>query len=292
MMPREACQRGPGTYNPLVQPQVYAAGATDRGRVREQNEDHFVVAQMTRAMVIRATSLPQPPAILGEVVRGHLFIVADGMGGHNAGEQASAIAVWTIEDFLLNTLRWFFTLQGDNLLVEFQNALRAADERVIAESQRRPETRGMGTTLTFAYAVEDNLYVVHAGDSRLYVMRGGQLYQITTDHTLVGELLRQHAIDEQTAASHPMRNVITNTVGGDRPGVKAEVHKVKLEAHDAMLLCSDGLTEMVGVPDIAQVLATVADPAAACAQLIERANQAGGNDNITAVVARFQPQQP
>lgn len=265
-----------------------AAGATDRGRVREKNEDQFLVAEMTRAMVIRGCSLPQPPALVGEVVRGHLFIVADGMGGHNAGEQASALAVVTVEDFLLNSLRWFFTLQGDNLLNEFQNALRAADDRVFAESRRYPEMRGMGTTLTFAYAVEDNLYVVHAGDSRLYVQRGGQLYQITNDHTLVGELLRQKAIDEQTAANHPMRNVITNTVGGDRPGVQAEVHKVKLEMQDTMLLCSDGLTEMVPVPDISAVLSTVADPATCCAQLIERANQAGGVDNITAVVARFQ----
>jgi hypothetical protein len=133
-------------------PRVIAAGLTDRGKEREANEDHFVVAQMKRAMVIHATSLPQPPAILAEVVRGHLFVVADGMGGHNAGEQASALAVMTIEDFLLNTLRWFFSLQGDDLLTEFQNALKAADDRIFAEARRRPETRGMGTTLTFAYA--------------------------------------------------------------------------------------------------------------------------------------------
>jgi PPM family protein phosphatase len=270
-------------------PRVFASGATDKGKVREQNEDHFVVAQMTRAMQIRASSLSQPPTILGEVVRGHLFIVADGMGGHNAGEQASAIAVMTIEDFLLNTLRWFFRLQGDNLLTEFQNALRAADERVFAESQRRADMRGMGTTLTFAYTAEDVLYVVHAGDSRLYVLREGTLYQITNDHTLVGELVRQHVIDERAAATHPMRNVITNTVGGDRQGVHAEVNKIKLMPHDCLLLCSDGLTEMVPDADIAQVLGSVADPDAACRALIERANQAGGNDNITAVVARFVP---
>jgi PPM family protein phosphatase len=268
---------------------VFAAGATDTGRVREKNEDHFVVAQMTRAMQIRASSLQQPPTILGEVVRGDLFIVADGMGGHNAGEQASALAVVTIEDFLLNTLRWFFTLQGDNLLTEFQNALRAADERVFAESQRRADMRGMGTTLTFAYHVEDVLYIVHAGDSRLYVLRDGTLYQITTDHTLVGELVRQHVIDEKTAATHPMRNVITNTVGGDRQGVHAEVNKVKLQPHDAVLLCSDGLTEMVPEAEITSILSSVADPQAACKALIDRANELGGTDNITAIVARFVP---
>jgi protein phosphatase len=268
---------------------VFAAGATDRGRVREKNEDHFVFAQMTRAMHIRDSSLSQPPTLLGEVVRGNLFIVADGMGGHNAGEQASALAVVTIEDFLLNTLRWFFTLQGDNLLTEFQNALRAADERVFDESRRRPEMRGMGTTLTFGYAVADTLYVVHAGDSRLYVLRDGTLFQITTDHTLVGELLRQHVIDEKAASTHPMRNVITNTIGGDRQGVHPEVNKITLKPYDCVLLCSDGLTEMVAEAEITQVLSTIADPQACCAQLIGRANQAGGQDNITAVVARFVP---
>jgi PPM family protein phosphatase len=270
-------------------PRVFASGATDRGRVREENEDHFVVAQLTRAMKIRASSLAQPPAILGEMVRGNLFIVADGMGGHNAGEQASALAVVTIEDFLLNTLRWFFTLQGDELLTEFQHALRAADDRVFAESQRRAEMRGMGTTLTFAYAIEDVLYVVHAGDSRLYVLRQGTLYQVTTDHTLVGELVRQNILDEKAAATHPMRNVITNSVGGDRQGVHAEVNKIKLAPHDAVLVCTDGLTEMVPTEEITQILSSVADPAAACQQLIARANQAGGTDNITAIVARFLP---
>jgi serine/threonine protein phosphatase PrpC len=270
-------------------PRVFAAGMTDRGRVREKNEDQFVVAEMTRAMHIRATSLPQPPAIMGETVRGHLFIVADGMGGHNAGEQASALAVMTIEDFLLNTLRWFFTLQGDALLTEFQNALRAADDRVFAESRRRPETRGMGTTLTFAYASEDKLYVVHAGDSRLYVLRDGTLFQITTDHTLVGELVRQHIIDEKAAQEHPMRNVITNSIGGDRQGVNPEVTRIALHPHDAVLVCSDGLTEMVPDAQITEVLQTVAEPAAACARLVEMANAAGGADNVTVVVARFVP---
>jgi serine/threonine protein phosphatase PrpC len=267
---------------------VVAFGASDRGKVREKNEDQFVVAELTRALRIQGSSLPQAPTQFGgEHVRGYLFVVADGMGGHAGGEEASAIAVVTIEDFLLNTLRWFFTLQGDNLLAEFQTAIRAADERIFAESQRRPGLRGMGTTVTMAYATENALYVVHAGDSRLYILRGGQLYQITTDHTLVGEMVRQHLIEPATAANHPMRNIITNSVGGDRPGVRPEVHKVPLEPDDVALVCSDGLTEMVPDADIAGVLRTIGDPAVACQQLVERANAAGGTDNVTAIVARF-----
>jgi protein phosphatase len=267
---------------------VLAAGASDRGRVRENNEDQFVVAELTRAMHIQATSLPQPEMLFGHTpVRGHLLIVADGMGGHRGGEQASALAVATIEDFLLNTLRWFYRLQGEAVLAEFQLALRAADDRIFAEAERHPGLRGMGSTVTMAYVVERTLYVVHAGDSRLYVLRGGKLYQLTTDHTIVGELLRNQVITPENAANHPMRNIVTNSVGGATPGVEAEVHKLPLEPDDCMLLCTDGLTNMVPGEEITGILLADADPAVACAHLIERANALGGNDNITALVARF-----
>ena len=267
---------------------VLAAGASDRGRVRENNEDHFVVAELTRAMHVLATSLPQPEMLFGHTpVRGHLLIVADGMGGHSGGEQASALAVATIEDFLLNPLRWFYRLQGEAVLSEFQRALRVADDRIFAEAERHPGLRGMGSTVTMAYVVERTLYVVHAGDSRLYVLRGGKLYQLTTDHTIVGELLRNQVITPENAATHPMRNIVTNSVGGATPGVEAEVHKLPLEPDDRVLLCTDGLTNMVPGEEIAGILLAEADPAAACARLIERANALGGNDNITALVARF-----
>src|SRR5262249_37475295 len=201
-------------------------------------------------------------------------------GGHRGGEEASALAVWTIEDFLLNALRWFFRLQGDQVLTEFQLALRAADERIFAESERHPDLRGMGTTVTMAYATQRALFVVHVGDRRLYLLRGGCLVQITRDHTLVGELVRHHIVPPECAAGHPMRNIITNSVGGDRPGIVPEVHKIALEPDDAVLLCSDGLTEMVSDHDIADLLADEPDPSLACARLIERANQLGGHDNV------------
>ena len=267
---------------------VLVGGATDRGRVREKNEDQFVVAELTRALHIQASSLPQPEMLFGDArVRGNLFIVADGMGGHNAGEQASWLAVVTIEDILLNALRWFFRLTGDAVLTEFQSAVRAADERIFHEAARQPALRGMGTTLTMAYVVNRTLFSVHVGDSRLYVMRAGKLYQLTNDHTLVGELVRQNVLDPEAASRHPMRNVITNSVGGDRPGVNPEIHKVALEPNDTLLVCSDGLTEMVGDADIVEVLSRDEEPQELCEQLIKKANDAGGHDNITAVVARF-----
>jgi protein phosphatase len=282
---------GSATSSSMVGPtfsRVVAAGATDRGRVRDNNEDQFVIAELTRAMHIQASSLPQGQLLFGDSrVRGHLFIVADGMGGHKGGEEASALAIVSIEDFLLRALHWFFRLQGDAVLNEFQVALRAADERVFSEAQRRPGLRGMGTTVTLAYVVGQVLYVVHAGDSRLYLLRGGELYQLTQDHTLVGELVRNRVIDPETASQHPMRNVITNSVGGDKPGVQPEVNRLQLLPGDTLLLCTDGLSEMVPDGEIADTLRHEEEPQRACDLLVVRANDRGGTDNITAVVAKF-----
>jgi protein phosphatase len=268
---------------------VRVAGQTDRGRVRETNEDQFVVAGLTSALQIEATSLPQPQMLFGgSRVRGHLFIVADGMGGHAGGQEASAIAVWTIEDFLVNTLRWFFRLQGsEGVLSEFQNALRKADERIFAATADRPDLVGMGTTVTMAYAVDHALYVAHVGDSRLYVQRGGQLYQVTNDHTVTAELLRRHIIDAEHAATHPMRNIVTNSIGGDQPGVRPEIHKIPLEGGDTVMLCTDGLSETVPTEEMAKIIGAADDPNVACKALVDRANALGGGDNITVILASF-----
>lgn len=283
---------GSATSSTVIGPsfaQVIAAGATDRGRVRENNEDQFLIAELTRAMHIQASSLPQQDQLLfgDSRVRGHLFIVADGMGGHRGGEQASALAIIGIEDFLLRALHWFFRLQGDAVLNEFQVALRAADERVFEEAQRRPGLRGMGTTVTLAYVVGKILYVAHAGDSRLYLLRDGRIHQLTQDHTLVGELVRNKVIDPDAASHHPMRNVITNSVGGERPGVQPEVNRLALAPNDTLLLCSDGLSEMLVDEEIAEVLRAEREPQRAADLLVVRANDKGGTDNITAVVAKF-----
>lgn len=290
-MDTQTLPMGSATSSTVVGPtfvRVHSAGATDRGRVRENNEDQFVIAELTRAMHIQASSLPQSTMLFGDSrVRGHLFIVADGMGGHQGGERASALAIVSIEDFLLRTLHWFFRLQGDAVLNEFQTALRAADERIFTEAQQRPGLRGMGTTVTVAYVVGKVLYVAHAGDSRLYLLRNGALHQLTQDHTLVGELVRNKVIDPEAASQHPMRNVITNSVGGDKLGVQPEVNRLGLAVGDALLLCTDGLSEMVSDADIAEVLAREEDPQRASDLLVVRANEKGGTDNITAVVARF-----
>src|SRR5262249_1145068 len=136
---------------------------------------------------------------------------------------------------------------------------------------------------------DDVLYVVHAGDSRLYIMRASTLHQLTTDHTLVSEMVRNKVLDPAQAPTHPLRNIVTNAVGGDRQGVQPEGHKVEVVAYDAVVVCSDGVTEMVADEEIARVLREEGDPSVCCRRLIERANEEGGYDNVTVVVARFVP---
>jgi protein phosphatase len=268
---------------------VNTYGLTDPGRVRASNEDSFLISELRKAMRVAQTNLSQPTTHYS-AEQGHLFLVADGMGGHNAGELASALAVGTVEEFALNTFKWFFHMdnpEGKALRDELRNALRLADARVCEEAANNPELHGMGTTMTLAYALNADLYVVHVGDSRCYVFRERALHRITQDHTLVAELVRRGELTPEQAATHRWRHVVTNTVGGTEPGVHAEVHKVQLEDGDVVLLCSDGLTEMVSDEWIAEVLEAEPDPRRACERLVAGANERGGRDNVTVIVARF-----
>jgi serine/threonine protein phosphatase PrpC len=263
---------------------------TDRGRVRPANEDHFAIVELARIMCVHHTSLPHSKP-QSSSHRGHLLLVADGMGGHQAGEVASALGVVTLEGFLLNTLKRFFHLQvpeEQNVMMEFQGALLQADARIFEEASRHPEMLGMGTTLTMAFAAAWKLFVAHAGDSRCYLLSGGELHQLTQDHTQVAAMVRAGVLSPADASCHPYRHVITNVLGGHEPGVRVEMHKLALEAGDVLLLCSDGLTEMVPDARIAAILQEEPEPRRACERLVAEANELGGKDNITALVACFQ----
>lgn len=268
---------------------VRSYGLTDAGKVRKSNEDNFLIANMVKALQVEQTSLPH--AKLQQSGRqGHLFIVADGMGGHVAGEEASAMAIDSVESFVLDTLKWFARgkeQDHDQVLREFRDAVLQVNARVLSEAAQRPELHGMGTTLTLAYNLGDELFIAHVGDSRCYLCRSGKLYRLTQDHTLVEDLVRAGALAPEDVAKHRLRHVITNSVGGHSPEIKVEIHKARLEADDRVLLCSDGLTEMVTDDEIARVLDGDCDPEFACHRLVQAANDAGGSDNITVVVAHF-----
>ncbi|MFL5338660.1 MAG: Stp1/IreP family PP2C-type Ser/Thr phosphatase [Gemmataceae bacterium] len=280
----------PGEPSPSRPLAARSFGLTDPGRVRPSNEDQFLVAELAKAMRVQYASLPQPKTQYADE-RGYLFIVADGMGGHQAGEQASALAVQTVEAFTLNTLKWFFRLKGaeeQDILKEFHAALQQADATVCREAAQHPELAGMGTTVTIAYTFGSRLFLVHVGDSRCYLFRAGQLFRLTHDHTLVEEMLRRGLIQLEEAAHHRLRHVVTNAVGGPVPGVQVECHRIELEPGDTLLLCSDGLTGMVADDRIAAILQAESEPRSACERCVAEANDQGGRDNITVIVARFE----
>jgi protein phosphatase len=227
---------------------------TDTGRQRRGNEDAFYA-------------------------RAPLFAVADGMGGAQAGEVASHLAVEVLEQGLPH---------GDGSVEERLRArVREANARIMESAQADDARAGMGTTLTVAYVGEDNLTVAHVGDSRLYRLRDGAFERLTDDHSLVEELVRQGKLTPEEADEHPQRSIITRALGAEE-GVEADSHTWAGRDGDVYLICSDGLTSMIPEAHVAQVLAEATSLAGAGRMLIDAANDAGGRDNITVVLFRLE----
>jgi protein phosphatase len=273
----------PGSRPPFV---LRSFGLSDPGLVRPSNEDRFAVVELARTMYVHQTNLAESAAQYSSH-RAHAFLVADGVGGSEAGEVASALTVEAIEEFFLNTLKRFSNLQAGeapNALRELERAVVQADARIFGETATHPEWRGMGTTLTLAFAVNWMLFVAHAGDSRCYLFSKGRLQQLTLDHTLTAELIRQGVLSAAEESRHPFRHVVTNLLGGSEPGVQVELHRLDLHPGDVLLLCSDGLTTMVPDQRIAAILQEEQDCRCACERLVAEAKLNGGQDNITAIV--------
>jgi protein phosphatase len=226
---------------------------TDTGRQRPGNED-------------------------SSYARAPVFVVADGMGGAQAGEVASSIAVRAFEQGL-----------PDEGTPEERLATRVREANAeIYERQRTEHERaGMGTTLTAAYVDDDHLAIAHVGDSRAYLFRDAELTRLTQDHSLVDELVRRGKLTEEQAAEHPQRSIITRALGPE-PTVEVDTWSYPARAGDVLLLCSDGLTSMIAEDQIARILADAPSLGAAGDQLIAAANEAGGRDNITVVLVRLE----
>jgi serine/threonine protein phosphatase PrpC len=225
---------------------IEAGVATDIGKVREANEDSYLV---------------EPP----------LFAVADGMGGHRGGDVASQLALATVEQLFR---------RGKGTLSEH---MRQANRAVFERSQLDRRVTGMGTTLTAALVEGDAVHLAHVGDSRAYLLRAGALRQLTTDHTLVARMVKAGEISPAEAEVHPHRNVLTRALGTE-PDVRVDEDDVPLLDGDRVLLCSDGLTGMVTEEQIQAILESAATPQEAANRLVRAANRAGGVDNITVVV--------
>jgi protein phosphatase len=210
--------------------------------------------------------------------RSPLFVLADGMGGAQAGEVASRLAAETFADGLP---------EGGSPEERLAARTLEANRRIHAISQEREDRAGMGTTLTAAYVDADEIAVAHVGDSRAYLWREGELTRLTRDHSLVDELVRRGKLTEEEAAEHPQRSIITRALGPE-PDVEVDTLTYRGQAGDVVLLCSDGLTSMIGEPEVATILRDAPSLAAAGRALVDAANEAGGRDNITVVLARLE----
>jgi protein phosphatase len=269
--------------------QFEAHGLTVAGKVRDTNEDHFLIAHLNRSMRVSQASLAllDDTRLLGQT-EGHLLVVADGVGGHAAGQVASRIAVDTLVRYVLTLMPWFYHVHRgheDTIEEELTRALEQCEDGVWNDQEANPQRAGMGTTLTLAYVLGPRLHVVHAGDSRCYLFRNGALEQITTDHTMARELVDAGAWKEREAEGTRASHWLMNVVGGDSESVRPELHRLDLADRDRLLLCSDGLTDSLPDDRIREILREHEDDAACCQTLVEAANEAGGKDNITAVVA-------
>jgi protein phosphatase len=266
------------------------SGLTDPGRVRQQNDDQYLIASLSKSMQVHQTSLDlDDQTRLFGASQGKLLLVADGLGGGpSGGRRASALAVNSLTTYVLNTMHWFFRLRPDledQFLDDLKAALEFCQQRIHAEAERTPEHRGMGTTLTMAYLTWPRLYVVHAGDSRCYLLRGGRLRQLTRDHSLGGEPLGREAPEGNGGTA--WGRLLWNFVGGSSDELTVEVYRAELALGDTLLLCTDGLTRHVPDAQLANLLAADTPSAETCRRLVEAANDAGGSDNVTVVVAHF-----
>lgn len=249
--------------------EIVSGGVTDVGRVRTNNEDSFRILE------------PQ-----------NLFILSDGMGGEAHGEVASALAVETIANYCLDakedsdvTLAGVTPQAVSSATRRLQNAVNQANFRIYESAQKNADQRGMGATLTAAWLNGNRLSIAHVGDSRAYLLRAGNLQQLTSDHSLVAEQVRRGLLTPQQAEESEMQSVLLRALGA-HPEVEVDVDETELFPRDVLLLCSDGLTRMVTEPEIAGTLQAETDPASAAKKLVELANERGGLDNVTVIVAK------
>jgi protein phosphatase len=270
---------------------VDVQGRTDQGRVRSNNEDQFLIADLERTLVLQESSVFRgAEAVLSGPRQGHLLIVADGMGGYEGGEVASAVAVEALMRHALEKMPWFIkaTPAAEHELAEgLRAALQDCHERVRAAARERGLDVRMGTTLTVAYVVWPRVYVLHAGDSRAYLYRSSGLYRLTRDHTMSQRLVEQNVMTEEQAARSRYQHVLLNTVGGQSERVQAELHQLELQRRDVLLLCTDGLTGELDDDQIAARLGRGGPVGRIADDLIHAANEHGGHDNVTVVIARF-----
>jgi protein phosphatase len=259
---------------------VEAWGQSDLGRQRDNNEDSFLLIDLTTGAEL---SLPfTSPHQVGN--KGLLLLVADGMGGHEAGEVASRLAIETVSQRL--RMRWGWNLSRRQAFVlALQEAIVHANARIYQANQENDRCRMMGTTLTAAGVYDGAVFFAQVGDSRGYLLRSNTIARMTQDQSLVAELEMKGSKDGEQTTKHPLQHVLLQALGPEEQ-VTIPLSFTELRRGDWVLLCSDGLTNLVTDEEIRDIVSKAADTATACQALIAAANENGGQDNITVVAAR------
>ncbi len=267
-------------------PGIEVGALTNRGRVRPKNEDQYVVVRRTRNGTVMASSLSDADLDMGEEQHAWLLSVADGLGGQVSGEVASATAIRTLLNFANNLSSWIMRpIDGlrDDLAERVDLYAKAIQKELREKSESDPTLVGMATTITAVYMFGYNGVIVNVGDSRSYLVRSNSIHQITRDHTLAQDLADKGASSDSV---RPYRNLLTRCLSTSNEPVNVDMFHLSLQPGDQLLLCSDGLTDMVDDDEILALMSPEASAKDVCERLVIEALANGGRDNITVVVAR------
>ena len=268
---------------------------SDRGKVRMNNEDAFLILRTGRYMHKVMTNVQ--PELLPEhhEENAYAMAVADGIGGLAAGEVASSMAITTVVNLMLSSVKWALKLdhpeyrekemeEGIQRAVDY---LCKADLAIGRRAEQDEKFEKMGTTLTASYTFGDDLFIFHIGDSRAYLLHNGVLSRLTHDHTLAQALADKGDITQEVAATHKFKHYLTRAIGHHGGKLEVEIHHLKLADNDLVLLCSDGLTDLVSDEQISETLKGTEPPQNKCESLVNLALQKGGRDNVTVLLAHY-----
>lgn len=279
--------------SPIVAESVEGVGIeigalTHCGRVRAKNEDQFVVVRRTRKGEVLASSLPTKDLGVAKKQYAWLLAVADGLGGQSSGEVASATAIRTIIEFASGVSSWIMGPADGAQRADFVERVdmyaKAIQNQMKIRSAADPALAGMATTMTAAYIFDGMAIVVNVGDSRSYLIRSNAIFQITRDHTVAQEMHERGVPPNKT---RPFRGMVTRSFGTDGADVSVDLFQVNIVAGDQLLLCTDGLTDMLSDKEVLALTDTGSSPKTTCEKLVRSALDHGGRDNVTIVLARF-----
>jgi len=273
--------------------EIDAHGVTHPGKVRRDNQDHFLLCHLRKQLVVRLSSLPEADHLVADSERlASLAMVADGVGGAAKGEEASRLALAAVTQYVSLSMRCYYaaTSADDQEFYDaLQEAARQCHDELLRRGEENPDGRGMATTLTLYLGVWPRAYLLQVGDSRCYLLRHGELTQITRDQTMAQEMVDLGVMKAEDAAGSRLAHTLTSSIGGRQ--ADPTVTRLDMTWGHVLLLCSDGLTRHVSDDRIRDVLRSMTSARQACEDLLQEALEGGGSDNITVVVGRALPRE-